>query len=201
MDDNGQEWPAELSRRIGAAIRATRDAQNISAVRLAARTADLGYSIHRVAISKLESGERSITVPELITLAAALNTVPLALLLPSTVDETIEILPGDEMPGAAAIGWFTGTTSATPAGVTRDRAATSRLELTMKLNEVDEHLAIQRHNLFQAESSLQTFTMPDALKNRQQETVDHSRELVKSLEGQRDSILYLLAHNGFNDGG
>jgi transcriptional regulator with XRE-family HTH domain len=201
MADNLDDWPAELSRRIGAALYAARDAKDMSAVKLATRTAELGFPIHRVAISKLESGERPITVPELITLAAALDTVPLALLLPTTTDATIEILPGSEMTGAAAIGWFTGTTSATPAGVTRDRSATSRLELTMRLNEVDEHLDIQRRNLFQVESSLQTFTMREELKEHQQERVSQTRELVKSLEGQRDSILHLLAENVHRDGG
>jgi hypothetical protein len=198
MDDNSEGWPAELCRRIGAAIRAARG--DVSVVKLAARTTELGYPIHRVAIAKLEAGERAITVPELVILAAALNTVPLALLLPGAPDETIEILPTNEMTGAATIGWFTGTTSATPAGVTRDRAATSRLELTMRLNEVNEHLEIQRHNLFQTESSLQTFTMPDGLREHQQETVKHTRELVESLEQQRDSILHMLAQNGDRDG-
>ena len=202
MDDNSEgEWPAQLSRRIGAAILAAREAQDVSAVKLAARTVELGYPIHRVAISKLESGKRDITVPELVVLAAALNTVPLALLLPDAADATIQILPGSEMTGAAAIGWFTGTTSTTPAGVTRDQSATLRLELTMRLNEVDERLDIQRHNLFQAESSLEIFTMPDALRERQHETVKRTRDLVKSLEEQRDSIVYLLAKNGFRDGG
>jgi transcriptional regulator with XRE-family HTH domain len=202
MDDNPRgEWPAELSRHVGAAIQAAREAQDVSAVKLAARTAELGYPIHRVAISKLESGKRDITVPELVILAAALNTVPLALLATDAPDEPVEILPSNEMTGASAIGWFTGSTSAAPAGVTRDRSVTQRLELTMKLNEVNELLEIQRHNLFQVESSLQTFTMPDAFRERQQETVRHTRDLVKSLEGQRDSILYMLAHQGDWHGG
>ena len=173
----------------------------MSAVKLAARTTELGYPIHRVAISKLESGERAITVPELVILAAALNTVPLALLLPGTADAAIEILPGDEMTGAAAIGWFTGTTSATPTGVTRDRLATSRLELTMKLNEVDEHLDIQRHNLFEAELGLQRFTMSDAYREHEQKRLEHTREVVKTLEQQRDSIFDLLTQEGDHDGG
>jgi transcriptional regulator with XRE-family HTH domain len=201
MDDNDQGWPAEVSRLIGAAIRDAREEQDVSAVKLAARTKDLGFPIHRVAISKLEAGERAITVPELVILAAALNTVPLALLLPATADATIQMLPGNEMTGAAAIGWFTGTTSAAPAGVMRDPSMTSRLELTMKLNEVNEYLDIQRHNLRQTELSLQTFRMTDAFRERQQETVKHARELVKSLEEQRDSILYMLAQNEDRNGG
>lgn len=201
MDDNSPDWPIELSKAIGAAMRDAREAQDISAVKLAARTAELGYPIHRVAISKLESGERAVTVPELITLAAALNTVPLALLLPAAVDETIEILPDNEMPGASAIGWFTGTTSATPAGVTRDRSATQRLELTMRLNEVNEQLEIQQHNLRQTELALQAFTMRDEFRKHEEDRVEHTRKLVKSIEEQRDSILYLLAKDGYRDGG
>ena len=201
MDDNPDQWPAELSRRIGAAISETRETQDVSAVKLSARTAELGYPIHRVAISKLESGERAITVPELVILAAALNTVPLALLLPGTVEETVEILPNNPMPGADAIGWFTGTTSATPTGVERDRSATSRLELTMRLNEVNEHLGIQQHNLRQTELALQAFTMRDELRKHEEERVEHTLQLVKSLEGQRDSILHLLAQDGVHDGG
>jgi transcriptional regulator with XRE-family HTH domain len=198
---DSQEWPAELSRRIGAAIRDARKAENVSAVQLAARTAELEYPIHRVAISKLESGERAITLPELVILAAALNTVPLALLLPDTADATIQVLPGNEMTGADAIGWFTGTTSATPAGVKRDPSATSRLELTMRLNEVNEHLNIQRHNLFQEESSLRAFDMPDGLREHQFELVKRTRALVDSLEAQRDSILHMLGQGGDRDGG
>jgi transcriptional regulator with XRE-family HTH domain len=200
MDDS-QGWPRELSARIGAAIQVTRKAQNISAVNLAAQTAELGYPIHRVAISKLESGDRDITVPELFILAAALNTVPLALLLPDTADATIEILPGNEVAGAAAIGWFTGTTSATPVGVARDASATSRLALTMSLNEVDELLQLQRHSLLQAESGPRLIAMPDALKTQMEATAQHARELIESLEKQRDSILHALAQSEAQDGG
>lgn len=196
MDDSLDAWPAKLSRQVGAAIRRVREGQDVSAVKLAARTAQLGYPIHRVAISKLESGERAITVPELITLAAALNTVPLALLLPGTVDETVEILPDNEMPGGSAIGWFTGTTNPTPRGVHRDRGETSRLELTMRLNEVDELLRGQRNNLVQAESGPKMFGMPDELKARVEKSAERFREVVEALEQQRNSILDLLTSNG-----
>jgi transcriptional regulator with XRE-family HTH domain len=201
MSDSHQEWPRVLSARIGAAIRDTRDTQNISAVKLAARTAELGYPIHRVAISKLESGERDITVPELVILAAALNTVPLALLLPGTADEEIAILPDSAMTGAAAIGWFTGTTSSTPDGVTRDRSATSRLDLTMRLNEVNEHLETQERNLLNTELSLETFEMADGLREHQRDRLTHLQGIVKTLVQQRDSILHMLAQDGDDDGG
>jgi hypothetical protein len=153
--------------------------------------------------SKLESGERDITVPELVILAAALNTVPLAFPLPDTTDATIQILPGKQMTGAEVIGWFTGTTSATPVGVMRRRSATSRLELTMRLNEVNQHLAIQRENLIQAESALEggPFTVYDELQEHQWERVKRTRQLVDSLLAQQDSILHLLAQEEDRDGG
>ena len=169
----------------------------MSAVKLATRTAELGYPVHRVAISKLESGERDITVPELVILAAALDTVPLALLLS---DEAVEILPDNKMTSAAAIGWFTGTTSATPAGVTHDRSTTSRLDLTMRLNEVDEHLHVQRNNLLQSESGPRVLTMPDELRAQMEETAQRAREWIESLERQRETILRALAQDG-HDGG
>ena len=74
MNDISGAWPAELAKGIGSAIRSTREMQHVSAVKLAARATELGFPIHRVAISKLESGERAVTLPELIVLAAALNT-------------------------------------------------------------------------------------------------------------------------------
>jgi hypothetical protein len=104
------------------------------------------------------------------------------------------------MAGAAAIGWFTGTTSATPAGIARDRSATSRLELTMRLNEIDELLDLQRHSLLQAESGPRVLTMPEQLKARMDESAQRARDLIESLELQRISILHALGQSGDRDG-
>lgn len=191
--DNPTDWPKRLSKQVGAAITGTRKAQNISAVKLAARTGELGYPIHRVTIAKIESGDRAVTMPELIVLAAALNTVPLALFVPDAATAATEILPGIEMTGIAAVGWFAGTTSDAPDGVTRDKAVTSRLDLTMKLAEVDEQLDKERRNLFQVESGLEKLDMPDGLRDRQQQRLEDVRERVASLEQQHDSIIHKLA--------
>lgn len=197
-----QDWVERQAAGVAAEVRRLRKVQRRSAQWVADRTVELGYPISRATIADLENGRRKwVTIAELITLAAALNTVPLALLLPSTPDEKIEILPDNEMPVGNAIGWFAGTTNATPDGVERDPSATSRLELTMRLNEVNEHLEIQQHNLRQTEAALQTFTMRDELREHQQERVEHTRQLVESLEGQRDSIRHILAQGGDHDGG
>ena len=70
----------------------------------------------------------------------------------------------------------------------------------MRLNEVDELLDVQRHNLFQAESGPRALTMPDALKAHMEESAQRARELIESLERQRGSILHALAQDG-HDGG
>jgi hypothetical protein len=118
-----KDWGEEQGLRIAQAIRRLRGSR--SAQWVANRTTELGHTVSRSVIADLENGRRRyVTTAELIVLAAALNTVPLALLFPSA-EEMLEILPGNEMTGAAAVGWFTGTTSATPAGVTRDPSARS----------------------------------------------------------------------------
>jgi transcriptional regulator with XRE-family HTH domain len=202
MTDNFDDWPAAITAQIGATIGALRESQNMSVSRLSARTAELGYPMHRVAaITKIEAGERAISVPELMIVAAALNTAPLALLMPAGVEDPVEVLPGVTMNGAATLGWFTGATSATPTGVTLDRSTTSRLELVMRLNQINELLTIQRDNLHQALEGPKTLSMPDKLRERMGESAKHARALIGSLEAQRADIFELLdEHQGDSDG-
>lgn len=102
------DWPAGLSAQIGAAIRDARVELGISAVKLATRTGELGYPIHRVAISKIESGEREITVAELLVLAAALDVPPINLVIPPDAGEVV-VLPGVHLPPEKALEKFTAT--------------------------------------------------------------------------------------------
>lgn len=196
------DWPDSLNAEIGANIRAAREAKKMSVSRLAARTVDLGYGLHRIAvITRVEAGERAITVPELIAIAAALDTAPLALVVPERPNDSIEVLPGVTMNGAAAVGWFTGTTSATPAGVIRDPSTTAKLELVMQLNQIDETLDIQRHNLYQALEGPKKLAMPDKMRDNTAAMAKHAREYIASLEVQRAQILELLdEHQGDSDG-
>jgi DNA-directed RNA polymerase specialized sigma54-like protein len=60
---------------------------------------------------------------------------------------------------------------------------------------------MQRHGLLQAESGPRVLTMPDELKARMNESAQHARDLIKSLEQQRDSILHVLAQEVDHDGG
>src|SRR6267142_6092685 len=70
-------WEMELAGRVGAAIKARRNALKLTAVDLAERTKALGYPVNRVAISKIEGNLRAgkLDVAELLVLAAALHHV------------------------------------------------------------------------------------------------------------------------------
>lgn len=175
VGDNATDWPAQLTRQIAAAITATRKAQDMSVLRLANRTGELSYPIHRTAIAKIESRDRVVTAPELIVLAAALGTTPIALLFPDTEAE-VEILPGIDVSGSAAAGWFTGSD-------------TSLLDLIANINDIDQQLSIQRSNLFQTESGLEKLDMPEGLKDHQRHRVERIRDLINGLERQRESII------------
>jgi transcriptional regulator with XRE-family HTH domain len=175
VGDNPTGWPAQLTGQIAAAISATRAAQGMSVLRLAGRTGELGYPMHRTAIAKIESGDRVVTVAELIALAAALGTTPMALLFADT-EATVEVLPGIDVTGADAAGWFAGS-------------ETWLLDVVADLNDVDQQLDIQRRNLFQVESGLEKLDMPEGLKDHQRQRLGHIRELIKSLEQQRESII------------
>lgn len=202
MTDNAEDWPGALTAQIGATISALREAQGMSVSRLAARTAELGYPMHRVAaITKIEAGERAITVPELIVIAAALNTAPLSLLAPSGPDDPVDVLPGVTMDGAGAFGWFTGTTSDVPTGAVVDRANTARLELIKRLNEIDELIFMQRVNLTQALEGPRVLSMPGELRSHMAASADHARALIQSLEIQRTEILHMLEENGADHDG
>lgn len=67
----------------------------LTAQQLADRVAEIGGALSRQAISKIENGNRGVSVNELVVLAKALGTSPLMLLFPEgTHSGPVELLPG-----------------------------------------------------------------------------------------------------------
>jgi transcriptional regulator with XRE-family HTH domain len=100
-------WGESLTKRIGDEIRRLRGGR--SGQWLSDRTADLGQRVSRSTISEIETGRRkSITVSDLILLAAALDTTPVALVYPGPYRNPVEVWPGFEMPELWAAQWFSG---------------------------------------------------------------------------------------------
>jgi hypothetical protein len=81
----------------------------MSAQQLADRTAELGMPIPRSVLANLESGRRdTVTVAEVLILAAALNVAPLELIFPVGYAGEVEMVPGRPSDPVTAMRWFTG---------------------------------------------------------------------------------------------
>src|SRR5689334_18746804 len=114
--EDGDQWAQDLVKRVGAAMKQARGGE--SARWVSDRTAELGYRISPTVIAKLDSGHRGgvLSVAELLVLAAALSTAPLALLFPYALAD-VTILPAKPMRGIDAVSWFTGIGTVAPEGV------------------------------------------------------------------------------------
>lgn len=132
-----QNWPVTFTQQIAANVRHHRQRQGLSVQALADRCTAAGLPTDRSKLAKLESGHRStVTVPELLVLAHALDTPPLLLLASLDTDDSVEILPGVEAAPQEAVAWIDGT-APLPAAA-HDEGAGPRAEL--KLVRDHQHL-------------------------------------------------------------
>ncbi|RIT28917.1 XRE family transcriptional regulator [Mycobacteroides abscessus] len=138
VDGVAKAWQMELAGRVGKALHDYRRYLNLSAQALASRTAELGYPLTRVAISKIESNSRAgkLDVSELVVLAEAMGVPPVALLYPRLPDGDVEFLPGQHVASIVALLRFTGE---------RDNDPQSDLGLLAKLSreKFDKQIRIE----------------------------------------------------------
>lgn len=100
-----------MARLVAREVRRYRERQRpkMSAQQLADRTDELGMPIARSVLANLESGRReTVSVAEVLVLAAALNVAPIDLICPVGFDKQTEMLPGRMMEPLSALRWFTG---------------------------------------------------------------------------------------------
>lgn len=106
------DWQARLTETVAAQIRHHREAKRPrkwSAERLSTECAQLGYPIPRAVISNLENGAReSVSLAELLVLAAALDVPPASLLFPVGHSEDVEALPDQRWSTIEAYLWLIG---------------------------------------------------------------------------------------------
>jgi transcriptional regulator with XRE-family HTH domain len=108
-----------MARLVAREIRRYREMQQprMSVQRLADRTADLGMPIPRSVLANLESGRReTVSVAEVLVLAAALDVAPIELICPVGFDQQTEILPGRTADPLSAVRWYTGELKLETAG-------------------------------------------------------------------------------------
>jgi transcriptional regulator with XRE-family HTH domain len=107
LDGMSESWPSEITGRIAAEIKRLRGDR--SGQWLSDQTEKLGHRVSRSTISEIETGRRkSITVADLIILAAALDTVPIALIYPGPYNETVRVLPTLRVAQIWGARWFSG---------------------------------------------------------------------------------------------
>jgi transcriptional regulator with XRE-family HTH domain len=100
-----------MAQLVAREVRRYREARQprMSTQQLADRTAELGMLIPRSVLANLESGRReTVSVAEVLVLAAALDVAPIELVCPVGFDKQTEMLPDRMMEPFAAMRWFTG---------------------------------------------------------------------------------------------
>ena len=110
VNEAAKAWELTLAQRVGDAVAKRRKAKGLTGVQLADRTAELGYPITRVAISKIETNSRAgkLDVAELLVLAEALEIPPVLLLAADFPDGKVETRPGHTVDSLDAVRWFSG---------------------------------------------------------------------------------------------
>lgn len=113
--EHGADWQLEATARIGARIAYFRErakdpqGRRLTAQVLADMCTELGLTIGRPAIAKLEKGLRqTITVGELQIIARALKVSPADLMFPLGQEPTVEQLPGLHRDTWSAVLWWSG---------------------------------------------------------------------------------------------
>lgn len=108
-----KDWHLALAGRVGAALRALRKDRKLSATQLAEKTSELGFPLHRVAITKIETNGRAgkLDLSELVILALALEVAPSELAYPDKPEgQSIRLWPRANQLTAItdAAAWFSG---------------------------------------------------------------------------------------------
>jgi transcriptional regulator with XRE-family HTH domain len=102
-------WQEQLTRVIAGEIRRYRHERGVSAQKLANECKRLGFPIPRNVLANLEHGRReTVSVAQLLVLAAALRIPPVLLVVPVARQESLEMLPGMETPTWHAALWWRG---------------------------------------------------------------------------------------------
>lgn len=105
------DWATETTHQIGRNIALARKRKGVTAQVLADRCTELGVTMKRTSIANLENGRRdSVTVTDLMVIAAALGVPPVALIYPTKqAGKPIEMVSGTTSTTFDALSWFSGT--------------------------------------------------------------------------------------------
>ncbi|WP_157933152.1 helix-turn-helix domain-containing protein [Mycobacteroides abscessus] len=187
------------SRVIGSAIETARKKAGVSAVQLSAACEPYGATIHRVAISKIEAGDRDVTLPELAAIAAVLDIPPMALLFPDVL-VTTEVMPGLEMAGTDALGWFSGLGSCRPMYLSMDGSEPELIWVdqirvpdeswSIRLVEIEQSIKEQIRQLRRVESVPENPSMSKNQKAIRNENIEHAQRVLQLLKDDWEDAVF-----------
>lgn len=109
MDNLGDmsDWQQDMVATVGAQVQKHRGDRSL--LWLENRTKELGHKVARSGLSQLENGKRqSISIAELLVLAAALEVPPAFLIWPQYPEGAAELLPSITVPAGKAHGALIG---------------------------------------------------------------------------------------------
>jgi transcriptional regulator with XRE-family HTH domain len=89
-------------------LRRVRTRKGWNQQQLADRLHELGAPIDRATISKIETGDRRVTLDEVFWFAYALGVSPAALMLPRPYGSTVAVTPTTSLPSSRALDWLRG---------------------------------------------------------------------------------------------
>lgn len=174
IEETAKAWQHAMADRFGQAVSAERKRRGWTAAKLSERTRELGYPMHRIAISKIETGSRSgkLDVAEVITLALALELPPVELLFAELPDGKVEVWPGVESSSIEALQWFSGDapTSEMNPGPNPNIGTTERVRRSRELAGLR-----RAHRRARQELMLSQLVPDEATRS-----VDEVRDLVES---------------------
>jgi transcriptional regulator with XRE-family HTH domain len=171
----------------------------MSARQLSDACAAAGASIHRNVLANLESGRRPyISAAELMVIARVLEIPPVLLLFPLGLEESIEVVPGEEVDPWQALKWFTGEDDwlpNTPTG-SEETQGSEPVRLFREHDQFVDDWWVQRRRLEQIASTrheslrrFRTEANPDAVDEQMLELVARNmRGIEEALRTTRQDM-------------
>ena len=174
IDEGAKAWELTLAKTVGDAVQKRRKALGWTGVQLAERTAELGYPITRVAISKIEANSRAgkLDIAEVLILAAALDIAPVLLLAPGFPTEGhVEAQPGHSVDSRQAVKWFSGLGAelieAQALAEEGERRLSHLREIAASPDTTSEHRKLLTSDIKYSERTVQTLRDDVARKKRE----------------------------------
>ncbi|MFI9157102.1 helix-turn-helix domain-containing protein [Kitasatospora aureofaciens] len=180
-DEDALDWHERITKDVIRAITRRRKDLGLSAQDVADETGNLGYEVPRNVIANWESGRRkTITIPELIVVAEALDVAPVELLFSPALGGWVDYLPELSHPRWSALTHFTGED--------RHSIGMYRLRLYREHARIWQELQEEHHDAFQLEFKFFQQEWPPGPNEKRDAFVAAIRERLQPVRAQLREI-------------